>query len=157
MKDMLLGRLALVTGAGRGNGAAIARGLAAAGAEVIVTDIDKDAARMIADSIVAEGCKARGFMLDVTDEESCAKKVDRSGVDSGAAPAFKLRPAAIALSALLDGFWVELSLSPTVFKPRDAIALCEDWVNALCSGAFPRLLTTPRVKKAAAAPKHPKP
>ena len=73
MKDMLLGRLALVTGAGRGNGAAIARGLAAAGAEVIVTDIDKDAARMIADSIVAEGCKARGFMLDVTDEESCAK------------------------------------------------------------------------------------
>src|ERR1043165_9889156 len=71
MKDVLLGRLALVTGAGRGNGAAIARGLAAAGAEVIVTDIDKDAARMIADSIVAEGGKARGFFLDVTDEEGC--------------------------------------------------------------------------------------
>ncbi len=73
MKDMLLGRLALVTGAGHGNGAAIARGLAAAGAEVIVTDIDKDAARTIADSIVAEGGKARGFMLDVTDAEGCAK------------------------------------------------------------------------------------
>jgi NAD(P)-dependent dehydrogenase (short-subunit alcohol dehydrogenase family) len=71
MKDVLLGRLALVTGAGRGNGAAIARGLAAAGAEVIVTDVDKDAARTIADSILAEGGKARGFMLDVTDEESC--------------------------------------------------------------------------------------
>jgi NAD(P)-dependent dehydrogenase (short-subunit alcohol dehydrogenase family) len=68
---MLLGRLALVTGAGRGNGAAIARGLAVAGAEVIVTDIDKDAAGTIADSIVAEGGKARGFMLDVTDEEGC--------------------------------------------------------------------------------------
>jgi NAD(P)-dependent dehydrogenase (short-subunit alcohol dehydrogenase family) len=73
MKDMLLGRLALVTGAGRGNGAAIARGLAAAGAEVIVTDIDKDAARTIADSIVADGGKARGFALDVTDEEGCRK------------------------------------------------------------------------------------
>ena len=73
MKDVLLGRLALVTGAGRGNGAAIARGLAAAGAEVIVTDIDKEAARTIADSIVAEGGKARGFMLDVTDAESCAE------------------------------------------------------------------------------------
>ena len=71
MKDVLLGRLALVTGAGRGNGAAIARGLAAAGAEVIVTDIDKDAARAIADSIVADGGKARSFMLDVTDDESC--------------------------------------------------------------------------------------
>jgi NAD(P)-dependent dehydrogenase (short-subunit alcohol dehydrogenase family) len=73
MKDVLLGRLALVTGGGHGNGAAIARGLAAAGAEVIVTDIDKDAARTIADSIVAEGGKARGFALDVTDEEGCRK------------------------------------------------------------------------------------
>jgi TetR/AcrR family transcriptional regulator, transcriptional repressor of bet genes len=61
-------------------------------------------------------------------------------VISGAAPALKLRSAAIALSALLDGLWVELSLSPATFKPREAIAICEDWVNALCSGAFPRML-----------------
>jgi NAD(P)-dependent dehydrogenase (short-subunit alcohol dehydrogenase family) len=73
MKDVLLGRLALVTGAGHGNGAAIARGLAVAGAEVIVTDIDKEAARAIADSIVADGGRARGFILDVTDEEGCRK------------------------------------------------------------------------------------
>src|ERR1700684_2266646 len=78
-------------------------------------------------------------------------------VDSGAAPPFRLRPAAIALSALLDGFRVELSLSPTVFKPRDAIALCEDWVNALCQGAFPRLLAAPRTRKADPAPKRRKP
>lgn len=71
-------------------------------------------------------------------------------VDSGAAPPFRLRPAAIALSALLDGFWVELSLSPTVFKPREAISLCEDWVNALCSGGFPRLLSAARAKRGAA-------
>jgi TetR/AcrR family transcriptional repressor of bet genes len=58
---------------------------------------------------------------------------------SGAAPAFKSRPAAIALSALLDGLWVELSLSSDTFKPREAIAICEDWVNALCRGAFPRM------------------
>ena len=61
-------------------------------------------------------------------------------VKSGAAPALKLRCAAIALSALLDGLWVELSLNPATFKPREAIAICEDWVNALCSGAFPRML-----------------
>ena len=59
---------------------------------------------------------------------------------TGAAPPFKLRQAGIALSALLDGLWVELSLSPGTFKPREAIALCEDWVAALCSGAFPYLL-----------------
>ena len=69
-------------------------------------------------------------------------------VTSGAAPPFRLRPAAIALSALLDGFWVELSLSPTLFKPREAIALCEDWVNALCSGGFPRLMRVPRGDRA---------
>jgi AcrR family transcriptional regulator len=74
-------------------------------------------------------------------------------VESGAAPPFKLRPAAIALSALLDGLWVELSLSPTVFKPREAIALCEDWVEALCNGGFPRLLSAPKVKKADAVRK----
>jgi TetR/AcrR family transcriptional regulator, transcriptional repressor of bet genes len=77
-------------------------------------------------------------------------------VDCGAAPPFKLRPAAIALSALLDGYWVELSLSPSVFKPREAIAHCEDWVNALCKGGFPRLLGTSRGKKADAASKRPK-
>jgi AcrR family transcriptional regulator len=73
----------------------------------------------------------------------------RQLVATGAAPPLKLRPAAISLCALLDGLWVELSLSPTTFKPREAIALCEDWVNALCSGGFVRLL-------GAAAPKRPK-
>jgi hypothetical protein len=60
--------------------------------------------------------------------------------ESGSAPPFKRRPAAIALAALLDGLWVELSLSAETFKPREAIGLCEDWVNALCNGAFARLL-----------------
>src|ERR1700733_3984089 len=61
-------------------------------------------------------------------------------VKSGASPKLKLRSAAIALSALLDGLWVELSLSPETFKPREAIGICEDWINALCAGAFPRIL-----------------
>jgi TetR/AcrR family transcriptional repressor of bet genes len=61
-------------------------------------------------------------------------------VKSGAAPKLKLRAAAIALSALLDGLWVELSLSAKTFKPGEAIAICEDWVNALCAGALPRTL-----------------
>jgi TetR/AcrR family transcriptional regulator, transcriptional repressor of bet genes len=65
-------------------------------------------------------------------------------VKSGAAPALRLRSAAIALSALLDGLWVELSLSSATFKPREAIAICEDWVNALCNGAFPRIMRDKR-------------
>jgi AcrR family transcriptional regulator len=59
---------------------------------------------------------------------------------SGDAPAFKLRPAAIGLSALLDGLWVEMSLAPSTFTARDAIGLCEDWISALCSGSLPGLV-----------------
>jgi TetR/AcrR family transcriptional regulator, transcriptional repressor of bet genes len=65
-------------------------------------------------------------------------------VKSGAAPPLNLRAAAIALSALLDGLWVELSLSSETFKPREAIAICEDWINALCRGALPQMLRKKR-------------
>jgi TetR/AcrR family transcriptional regulator, transcriptional repressor of bet genes len=62
-------------------------------------------------------------------------------------PAFRLRPAGIALSALLDGLWIEASINPGSFRPAEAVALCEDWTDALCAGAFPGLLerrTSPR-------------
>jgi TetR/AcrR family transcriptional regulator, transcriptional repressor of bet genes len=54
-------------------------------------------------------------------------------------PAFKLRPAAIGLAALMDGLWIEASLNSRTFKPAAAVSLCEDWTNALCAGAFPGL------------------
>ena len=50
---VLAGQTALVTGAGRGNGAAIAHGLAQAGARVIVTDIDRQTAHDTAEAIAA--------------------------------------------------------------------------------------------------------
>ena len=55
-------------------------------------------------------------------------------------PRFKLRPAAIALAALLDGLWIEASINPRTFKPAEAVSLCEDWTDALCAGAFPSLI-----------------
>jgi NAD(P)-dependent dehydrogenase (short-subunit alcohol dehydrogenase family) len=73
MTGLLAGRIALVTGAGRGNGAAIAFGLAQAGAKVIVTDIDRQTAHDTAEAIVKTGGDARGFALDVTDEVGCGK------------------------------------------------------------------------------------
>ena len=59
-------------------------------------------------------------------------------------PRFRLRPAAIALSALLDGLWIEASINPRAFEPAEAVALCEDWTDALCAGAFPSLLVSGR-------------
>lgn len=63
---------------------------------------------------------------------------------SAGVPGFRLRPAAIALSALLDGLWIEASINPRTFKPAEAVALCEDWTSALCEGAYPSLLLDSR-------------
>lgn len=51
--------IALVTGAAQGNGAAIARGLAAQGAAVAVCDIDLAGARRTAEALRAEGARRR--------------------------------------------------------------------------------------------------
>ncbi|MFJ8813007.1 SDR family NAD(P)-dependent oxidoreductase [Amycolatopsis thermoflava] len=63
-------RSALVTGAGGGIGAAVARAFAAAGARVLVTDIDEQAAKATADSI---GDAAEYRALDVRDSAAAAE------------------------------------------------------------------------------------
>lgn len=65
--------LALVTGAGRGMGASIARRLAEAGARVIVSDADKSAAMDTADCISRSGLQAHPLVLDVADPRRCAE------------------------------------------------------------------------------------
>ncbi len=46
-----------------------------------------------------------------------------------------LRLAAIGLTAMLDGLWLEWCLEPGKFRPREAVALCEGWVDCLCRRA----------------------
>jgi len=64
-------KIALVTGAGSGIGAAIAATYAQAGASVFVADRDDGAGEKVADSISAEGHTAAFLHLDVASEESC--------------------------------------------------------------------------------------
>ncbi len=67
----LAGKQALVTGAGSGIGAALCRALAGAGAEVVCTDIDEDAAARTAAAL-----GARSARLDVTDAAAVQAAVD---------------------------------------------------------------------------------
>lgn len=71
MRDLsaYAGRLALVTGAGDGIGAMLARNLAAAGMVVCVQDIRADAAEQVAGEI---GGEAFPLAFDVSDREACS-------------------------------------------------------------------------------------
>ena len=70
MSDTLKGKVAIVTGAGGGIGRAYARGLAEAGASVVLADIALDAAEDAASAIAADGYNAMAVGVDVTDEAS---------------------------------------------------------------------------------------
>jgi 3-oxoacyl-[acyl-carrier protein] reductase len=66
----LAGRSAFVTGAGQGLGAAIAHGLVAAGARVMLADIDGPAVEAVAATLREAGHEAIAMPLDVRDEAS---------------------------------------------------------------------------------------
>ena len=75
----LAGRVAFVTGAGQGLGAAIARGLAQAGARVAVADIDEANAQAVAAEV-----NGRALPLDVRDEQAFGDRFAQAVAHFGA-------------------------------------------------------------------------
>ena len=71
------GKRALITGAGSGIGEAIARLFAAQGAQILVADVQMDAAEQVAASIVKQGGSASALALDVADETQVCAAFDR--------------------------------------------------------------------------------
>jgi NAD(P)-dependent dehydrogenase (short-subunit alcohol dehydrogenase family) len=72
----LNGRVALVTGAARGIGQATARALCEAGAEVILSDVDSEAARDAAAELGREGLRATAMVMDVADPSAVEAAAD---------------------------------------------------------------------------------
>lgn len=138
LKDLLAGKRALVTGAGQGNGRAIALGLAAHGADIVASDIDLVGAERTAADLRASGSKALAFRLDVTDAAAChalaqtisrdigeisilinnAGIIIREGLDSPRAAENWRRVLDVNLT---DVFNVTHAFLPTLRKTRGAI------------------------------------
>jgi NAD(P)-dependent dehydrogenase (short-subunit alcohol dehydrogenase family) len=72
------GRCAVVTGGSKGLGRAMAKALASAGADVVITSRHRDEAQAVADAITAAGRRARAVAADTSDRAAVAALVRRA-------------------------------------------------------------------------------
>jgi 3-oxoacyl-[acyl-carrier protein] reductase len=83
MEPKLEGKSAIVTGAGQGLGEAIAKLLAAAGAQVAVNDINPDRATRVAGEITALGGQAIPVAADISNKFNCVHLVESTRAEWG--------------------------------------------------------------------------
>jgi len=79
----LTGHAAIVTGAGEGVGLAVAQVLAAAGAAVLVNDLNPDRADSAAEGINADGGRALAWQADVTNRFQVSAMIERARDEFG--------------------------------------------------------------------------
>ena len=94
----LTGRSALVTGAAGGIGSTVAAALADAGAAVLVTDLEKDAAAAVAERISDAGGRAESAALDVSDRDSA----DAAAAQADGAMHIVINNAGVTKPAMFD-------------------------------------------------------
>src|SRR5262245_36465389 len=72
----LAGKVAIITGAGRGIGQATAVKFGKEGATVVACDINADLAQETAQLVISDGGEAAGYPMDVRDKASIARVVE---------------------------------------------------------------------------------
>ena len=79
----LEGKVVLFTGAAGGIGSAIASGMAAAGGEIALCDINEEQLKSVQEEIEENGGKASSHVMNVTDKESIHNCVEEIGKKYG--------------------------------------------------------------------------
>ena len=139
----LTARVALVTGAGQGVGAGIARQLARQGAAVAVNDRDGDRARRTVKAIGEAGGRAEAFAFDVADWE--AVRVGVAAVESSLGP----------VDVLVNNAGIPIAMGMTKFRdtqPGDwkpfvdvnlygVMNCCKAVIDGMCERGFGRIVT----------------
>jgi 3-oxoacyl-[acyl-carrier protein] reductase len=139
----LTGRVALVTGAGQGVGAGIARQLARQGAAVAVNDIQSDRAAATVATITQAGGRAAAFTFDVSNYDSVVSGVKEIAAELG------------PIDVLVNNAGVPAEMAMTLFRETEPA----DWtpyidvnlygvlncsravIDGMCERAFGRVIT----------------
>ncbi len=127
-KFSLKGKTALITGAAGGIASALSKGLADAGADIAVADLNLEGAQKLATDIKsAYGVKAAAFRVDVTDVESIKKMVDATVAEFGRIDVFIPAAGISRPSPIVDMNEGEFDLTMTI-NVR-GVALCNKYVG----------------------------
>ncbi len=104
----LQGRVAIITGGGKGIGKVYAQEFARAGAKVVAADIDGEAAEAVAQGIVRANGEAIGLKTDVSDEAS-ANAMAKAALDRFGAIDILVNNASL-MSVLPRRSWLEIPI-----------------------------------------------
>jgi len=137
----LQGKVAIVTGSGRGLGQGVARVFARAGADVVVAEIDPDAAQETVGMVTGLGRRALAVPTDVTDERSVMGMMEAALEGFGGVDALVNnvggvvgRPRMVSLEEIDLAYWegvLKLNLTSSFLCSK---ALIQYWVKEGRSG-----------------------
>ena len=92
MDLQLTGKVAVITGSGRGIGYASALALAREGARIVITDIDPDSVRQAVAGLKEAGFEATGAVLDVCDDSQVRAMADEARAPTAASTSWSTTP-----------------------------------------------------------------